>query len=71
MTLPIFDTLLYTVDDGIATVTLNRPEKMNAFARWLLAKRRLMCCRRFTTRVRAPYTAARMRYNATFSRSTC
>jgi enoyl-CoA hydratase/carnithine racemase len=28
---PRFETLLYSVDAGIATVTLNRPEKMNAF----------------------------------------
>lgn len=28
---PTFSTLLYNVDEGIATVTLNRPEKMNAF----------------------------------------
>ncbi len=28
---PTFSTLLYSVDEGIATVTLNRPEKMNAF----------------------------------------
>ena len=31
MSHPDFETLLYSVDDGIATVTLNRPEKMNAF----------------------------------------
>ncbi|SIT39183.1 Enoyl-CoA hydratase [Paraburkholderia piptadeniae] len=28
---PHFDTLRYTVDNGIATITLNRPEKLNAF----------------------------------------
>jgi enoyl-CoA hydratase/carnithine racemase len=31
MAAPTFETLLYGVEDGVSTVTLNRPEKLNAF----------------------------------------
>ena len=31
MAQPTFETLLYSVDEGVATITLNRPDRMNAF----------------------------------------
>ncbi len=39
MALPELQTLLYRVDDGIATVTLNRPDKLNAIGDDLLSWR--------------------------------
>ncbi|MBV9996636.1 MAG: crotonase/enoyl-CoA hydratase family protein [Caulobacteraceae bacterium] len=38
MSAPKFETLLYSVEDGIATVTLDRPEKLNAFNRRMMSE---------------------------------
>ena len=37
MPAPSFETLLYSVDDGIATITLNRPDRLNAFTTAMMA----------------------------------
>ena len=34
-----FETLLYDVEDRVATITLNRPERRNAFDRTMVEKR--------------------------------
>ena len=36
MTTPTFETLLYALDEGIATITLNRPDRLNAFTQQMM-----------------------------------
>ena len=36
MTTPTFETLLYSLDEGIATITLNRPDRLNAFTNQMM-----------------------------------
>jgi enoyl-CoA hydratase/carnithine racemase len=37
MSAPSFETLIYGVEDGIATITLNRPDRLNAFTSRMMA----------------------------------
>ena len=37
MSAPTFETLLYSLDDGVATITLNRPDRLNAFTTAMMA----------------------------------
>ncbi|HEY7901557.1 MAG TPA: enoyl-CoA hydratase-related protein, partial [Caulobacteraceae bacterium] len=36
--MPKFETLLFALDDGVATITLNRPERLNAFTAQMMAE---------------------------------
>jgi enoyl-CoA hydratase/carnithine racemase len=38
MTAPAFETILYSVEDKVATITLNRPERLNAFTAKMMAE---------------------------------
>jgi enoyl-CoA hydratase/carnithine racemase len=37
MSQPTFETILYDVEDGVATITLNRPDRLNAFTSQMMA----------------------------------